>query len=95
MHKIIRQPLAKVDLKNIWRYIAQDNSRIADQFLLKLEKQILSLKRFPVLGTKRNNLREDLRLLTYKGYNIYYMQDKTTVTIIRILHGSRQISDLF
>jgi toxin ParE1/3/4 len=84
--------LAEIDIEEIWNFIAEDSAREASEFILKLEKQIDTLERFPercslipeneLLGTK-------YRHLMYGSYRTIFRISEDTVYVLRVIHGSR------
>jgi len=85
-------PAAEADIAEIWDYIAQDNPATATSFILRLEKQIGALERFPercpsipeneLLGTA-------YRHLLHGNYRAVFKIVGTRVIIMRVLHGAR------
>ena len=53
------------------------------------------LCRHPELGPARDHLAPGLRAHVYRDYVIYYTATETAVTIIRVLHGSRDAAAQF
>jgi antitoxin ParD1/3/4 len=89
-------PKAKVDLRSIWSYIAADNPNAAD----RVEHAIYDACAFLASGPLRGRSRTDLTnlpvrfwtVLRYPRYVLVYDPAKKPVTIIRILHGARDIT---
>jgi toxin ParE1/3/4 len=54
---------AEADLRSIWRYIAYDNPAAADRVVLRIDKKMQLLRRFPAIGALRNDLRRGMRML--------------------------------
>jgi toxin ParE1/3/4 len=65
---ILRSPQAKLDLKGIWFYIADDNRQRGDAFLRKLEQTIKNLAKTPYMGRKRDELMLNLRSFPVGSY---------------------------
>lgn len=83
--------LAEEDLENTGDYIAYElkNPTAAVNTVNGIREQINSLANFP----ERNELDEDevlaelgVRKDYYRNYKIYYIIDKDTIYIVRILH---------
>lgn len=90
-YKIEITNLAEEDLENTGDYIAYElkNPTAAVNTVNGIRKQINSLANFP----ERNELDEDevlaelgVRKDYYRNYKIYYIIDKDTIYIVRILH---------
>jgi|SRR3954469_21373045 len=90
-------PQARTDLDRIWDYIfSQSGSEttasrqidlIADRFRL--------LSKWPRIGRARPDLRRGLRSFPVGDYVIFYRTARSSVTILRVLHGRRDIEGLF
>lgn len=83
--------LAEQDLENAADYIAfhLKNPSAAANTVKGIRKQINTLQTFP----ERNELDDDpilsdfgVRMDYYKNYKIYYIVEKDTIFVIRILH---------
>lgn len=88
-------PEAESDLLDIWLYIARDQPVNADRFLDKLLKKAMRLAEFPALGRSRPELAKDLKSFPVDRYSIYYQTTETTLILVRVLPGSRDIDALF
>ena len=86
---------ARSDLKNIWTYLAEFNPDAADKFLRELAKKFQLLAENPKLGHAHDEFILKLRSFPYKKYVIFYFPTETGVEIYRILHGARDIENLF
>lgn len=86
---------AKSDLKEIWTYLAQLNTNAADKILRGLKKKFQLLAENPKLGRIQNDFLLNLRSFPYKDYTIFYLPTEDGVEIYRVLHGARNIEDLF
>ncbi len=85
----------KIDLGEIYRYIAQDNVDAADKHRQRLEKRWLALIDHPRMGTKRDDIEPDLRSVTEGNYVIFYRILTTEIEISRVLHSSRDSQRVF
>lgn len=90
-----RLPQAIADLDDIWFEIAADNPRAADRFAGRVYEAEGLLAEFPQLGEARPDLGPDLRKWTVGTYLIVYRIDPDFITVIRILHGARDLPPLF
>jgi len=100
--KIIVYPQAKQDIAEIIKYLAKEASPDnADEFLVQLNDSLELLRHQPSLGVLRSYkspLLQNARMKPIKGFpkHLIFYQDKTdTIHIIRIIHSSRDIDDLF
>lgn len=88
-------PLARVDLDEIWDYIATDNPSAANRLLEELHQKFLLLGTQPLIGQTRQELRENLRSFSVGKYVIYYELVDRRIRVLRVLHGSRDVNVLF
>jgi toxin ParE1/3/4 len=88
---------AEADLRSIWRYIAFDNPAAADRILLRIDRRIQILRRFPTIGALRNDIRRGMRMLVEGNYLLLYEYDsrKDEVDLIAVVDGRRELSGLF
>ena len=81
---------AETDLEDIADWIAEDNPARAGSFVVELLARCATLsdhpKRFPEVRRTRS---ASIRKLTHKHYLIFYTVGPDSVTIARIVHGSR------
>jgi len=93
--QIVRNATAKTDLIEIWNYIAAESPGAADRLLDEIDKQIIRLADFPEIGARRPEIASDARVLVSGRYLILYRFDGNMVEIIRVVHGARDLTDLF
>ena len=87
---------AKKDLDEIWLYIARDSIESANRFLDLLTDKFPLLADSPRMGRLREELQPDLRSFPVKNYLIFYRPlGKTGVSIVRVVHGARDLRSLF
>jgi len=88
---------AEADLRSIWRYIAYDNPAAADRVVLRIDKKMQLLRRFPAIGALRNEFRRGMRMLVEGNYLLLYEYDsrKDEVDLIAVIDGRRELSGLF
>lgn len=95
MPVIIKRPLVRSDLSEIWDYIADDNETRADAFVDTIDLKFQELARHPNMGRSRDELEEGLRSFPVGKYVIFYRVMPEGVEIIRVLHGSRDLHAIF
>jgi len=96
MRKLLVQPQARLDLLEVWHHIAQDNLTAANQVGEKLDAAIRALVSMPGMGHARLDVKDArYRFWTVYSYVIAYRHDEETVTIVRVVHGSRDFRKLF
>jgi len=80
-------------LASIWSYIAEEASETtATRFLGKLHATCERLLAFPLAHPERPQLAPGLRVVFHGTYAIYYRADDNAVTIVRVLHGARDLA---
>jgi len=83
------------DRASIQSYLSQFYPNTAKRFFTQFKKKTTRLKQFPYSCPIYND-DPDYRVLVVNDYLVFYMinEDMKTVEIHRILHGSRNISQL-
>jgi len=94
MPRVLRKPLARVDLLDIWNYVADDSPTKADRLLDSINKHCRTLARFPKMGRARNELGPSLRSFPVGNYVIFYREISKGIEIFRVLHGARDIEGI-
>lgn len=90
-------PAAVDDLISIFDWIAEDSPANAATFIEKLDQRIGSLATQPFLGhiPRDDKLKiSGYRVLVVESYLAFYIVRGKTVEIYRVVHGSRNLSDL-
>lgn len=95
MRRIQRTPVVEEDLINIGKYIHARNPAAADRLLNEFEEKFQLLAEFPGLGQWRNDLAEGLRSFPVGNYLIFYFPLSDGITIVRVLHGARNLKRIF
>jgi toxin ParE1/3/4 len=99
MSSILRTPQAKQDLLEIGEYIAQANPQAAFDLLDELEYKFHRLAANPKIGQLcadlAPDLPSDLRQFPAGSYVIFYRPTAEGIVIYRVLHGRRDIPQVF
>lgn len=96
MYELIYARIVERDLQSIYDYIALDSVERAKKYLNEIKQSIKKLESFPTMGTySRYPELKDIRILPHDRYLIFYKFDNVKITIIRILHGSRNYKNIF
>jgi toxin ParE1/3/4 len=88
-------PEASKDLEEISAYYAIQNIEAGEKLISELENKCKYLVQFPKIGRSYSTIRTDLRGLSCSGYIIFYRVGETTVEILRVVYGSRDLEALF
>ena len=90
--KVIWAPSARLDLKEIVSYIAEDNPEIAQRFGLSLIDATKSLASFPGRGRVVPELGSpQIREVIFKPYRIIYRvkENERVMEVVRVWHAAR------
>ena len=101
--RVNRSPRSIFDLAGIIEYFLDlDAIGAGERFSAAYDETLDFIRQFPDLGEERPELRTRsgvVRVIPIRGfpnYLVYFRRDEDRVTIVRILHGSRQIDpDVF
>ena len=80
------------DINEIIDYIAKDNPKAALKLYQTFEKQFDYLSLFPEVGRLRQEFDPPVRSLAVGNFTIYF-REIDPVTIVRVLHGARNIGN--
>ncbi len=94
MSQVLHTELAKLDLLEIWAYIAEDNPNAADKLLDNIDEACALLGANPKLGQARPDIATGMRYLPLKNYLILYQEQPTGIEVVRVIHGSRDLHAL-
>ena len=98
-YKVLIDPQAKQDLKELFIYVAlNDSISMADKLLDAIEKTCCKLEEYP----ERGHIPQELKLtgikryleIHYKSYRIIYEIEKNLVYTHSILDGRRNIQEI-
>ncbi len=98
-YKVIIDPQAKLDLKEIFIYVAMnDSAQSANNLLNALEETCYKLEKFPERGhippeLRPTGIKNYLEIL-YKPYRIIYEIVDTLIYIHSVIDGRRNIQEI-
>ena len=85
-------PLARKDLKDIWRYThSKWGKPQADLYLRRINDAISTLCAYPELGTAIDEVRSGYRKFDVGSHMVIYRFDDTTVHVTRVLHQAMDL----
>ena len=93
--RLLFAPLAEQDLESIADYIAADNPRRAVSFIQELRQQCQRIALNPPGYRMRPELGEGIQSCPHGHYVIFFEASADAVTVVRILHGARDLPALF
>ena len=86
---------AESDLDEIWLHIARDNVDAANDLVEALTTRFPLIAATPQMGRARDELKAGLRSHAVGRYVIYYRQAPGRVSILHVVHGSRDPKRVF
>ena len=92
--QLLIAPLAAFDLEEIGDYIAQDNPVRAGIFVAELREHCEKICLNTAGYRRRPDLSDGLRSCAHGNYVIFFESTTEQVTIVRILHGARDIPEV-
>ena len=95
-HRI--SPRAEADLDEIWLYVARESGSVetADRLIDAITDRFWTLAGFPWMGRSReDDFGPGYRSFAVGEYVIVYCVEGEDVLILRVVHGRRQLENLF
>jgi len=86
---------ARSDLEEIWRYVARDSLPAADRLIDEIHRHCGVYATQPDSGTPADRYQPGLRFFALGNYVVFYRPDDDGIVVIRVLHGARNLEDLF
>ncbi|WP_372720737.1 type II toxin-antitoxin system RelE/ParE family toxin [Immundisolibacter sp.] len=84
---------ARTDVRDLRSYIAQDSPYYARQFVARILRAVDKLVDHPKIGRLVPEAeREDVRELLVQPYRIIYVVQSTTIHIVTVAHGARDLA---
>ncbi len=94
MNRVVISRRASADMFEIWLYVAADNIDAADSLLAEFDARFLLLAGAPALGHVHANMPAGVRCFPIGNYLIFYRLAAAEISVIRVLHGARQLQGL-
>lgn len=89
-------PQAEHDLREQWRFIANESSSTrADTFLDSIKGKLAVLAEHPSMGRLRDELRPGLRSHLVGRYLIFYFTLEEGIDVMRVVYAGRDIVSMF
>lgn len=95
MADYIITPRAEKDIDEILLFIAADNLNAAIAFQERLANRFELLADNPKIGRERTEVKQGLRSFPEGNYLIFYREWAGIVAIVRVLHGARDLDEIF
>jgi toxin ParE1/3/4 len=93
--KVIVSDRAEDDLFALFAYLQEQSPAAAEAIAAEIDRRFQTIGRFPLSGSSRDRLGPDIRVMLASPYAIFYAVRRDHVTILRILHGSRDVNEEF
>ncbi len=94
MPRYVVAPLARRDIKGIYKYIARDNPTAAKNLRSRIVEKLRLVGHNPEFGEPCEDVQPGLRFTLVGNYVIYYRPEQKRVAIVRVLHGARDRDQL-
>jgi len=89
-------PAADLDIEQACDRVAEHNHAAADRLDDQLHRAIRFLARFPGIGHQRAEVEDEtVRFWAVGNFVVAYRVEGDHVTVIRVLHGARDIRQIF
>jgi toxin ParE1/3/4 len=85
---------ARQDLIDILNYLDRHSVAAADRFADQFDRQARLLARFPKMGASKEKLFPEMRSSVVGKYILFYRPCPNGIEILRVLHGSRNFSNI-
>lgn len=95
MARVDRFRRAEEDLLEIADYISRDRPSAAVHWLDEIERTLSILAAHPQMGEDVTHLRPGMRRFSKGKYLLFFEPSPDGIVLVRVLHGSRRIEDLF
>jgi toxin ParE1/3/4 len=101
MPRIFLHDQAKADLEEIADYIARDNFMAAQLIFPAVWEATVQLARMPGMGRAREFENQELAgvrswvIRGYENYLIFYRPVPGGISVLRIVHGARDLEQIF
>lgn len=92
---LVFSPQAARDIEEIGDSIASDNPLRAVSFIASMRERCARIETMPRAAPLRPELGEGIRLVVFGNYLIFYAISEKDIRIERILHGARNLPELF
>jgi len=85
-------PRARLDLIEIWQFVADDNPAAADRLLDRIEQTLSMLRDNPRAGRARQELAPEIRSFPVGNYVLFYRLGDGSIELVRARSGYLDIS---
>lgn len=89
--RLIVAPLARQDLRDIRRYIAESSFYYAREFMADITVKIAWIAEVDFTGSPRDYISPGLRSFPYRQRCIYYRSYPDRIVILRVMHMAQDV----
>jgi toxin ParE1/3/4 len=82
---------ARIELMQIYSYLAERNADVAETFLQDINSKLRQLSNFPFMGRERPELAPHLRSVLVRTYLILYRVIDEQIVITRVVDGRMDV----
>lgn len=86
--------VARLDLREIWDYIARDSHYQADRLIERFTLKFEYLARHTGLGRPRPELADGCKSYPFGNYCLYFRVTEEGILVLRVLHSARDIHQI-
>lgn len=95
MKALVYSTAAEDDIDTIIDLIKADNPAAAQNWLVNLDVKCRQLARFPHMGKRRDDVRDGVHCFPHGNYLIFYDIGDTSVVVLHVVHGARNLPEIF
>ncbi len=95
MPQVTRTEQAELDLIDILVFLGRFGQRVADRFSDALDRACQLRAQFPQMGDACEELGPGVRRFPVDSYVVYYRPTDGGIEVLRVMHGSRNVTSLF
>lgn len=88
---IRRSRKARIDLTDIFLYVAERDEIAAKRVLKEIERVCRLIASRPKMGRERTDLKPNIRSFGVMSWIIFYRLDDDFVEVVRVLHSARDV----
>lgn len=85
----------RADLDAIWNYVAKENLTVADGLIDDVFERCSVYATQPEAASPADRFQAGLRYFAVGSYVVFYRPEADGILIIRVLHGARNLEELF
>ena len=95
MASIYYSPEAEKDLEGVFAYLREHSENAVMRLAESIDQRTAILAANPGIGRDRSDLIEGLRSSAIEKFVLFFRLKGTTLEIVRLLHGARDIDSIF